>query len=56
MPLTTADNLLAGLLPEWHLLLQGWSADGRLTAAAQEALLLEWEPKALKELTTGGTQ
>jgi hypothetical protein len=52
MPITTADSLLASLLPEWHLLLQGWSADGRLTAAAQEALLLPGEPPALTDLIT----
>ena len=47
-----ASNLLGALLPEWHLLLQGWSADGRLTAAAKEALLLSGEPQALTDLTT----
>jgi Ca2+-binding RTX toxin-like protein len=46
-----ANDRLASLLPEWHLLLQGWSADGRLTAAAQEALLLNGEPQALTDLT-----
>ena len=46
-----ATNLLSALLPEWHLLLQGWSADGRLTTAAQEALLLNGEPGALSDLT-----
>jgi hypothetical protein len=50
MALNTADELLTSLLPEWHLLLQGWSADGRLTAAAQEALLLEGTPETLQDL------
>ena len=50
MPLTTSSSLLADLLPEWHLVLQGWSADGRLTAAAQRALLLNREPEALTRL------
>jgi hypothetical protein len=48
---SAATNLLGALLPEWHLLLQEWSADGRLTAAAQEALLLNGEPQALSDLT-----
>jgi Ca2+-binding RTX toxin-like protein len=51
MLITSADSLLAALLPEWHLLLQGWSPSGRLTAAAQEALLLNGEPGALTDLT-----
>ena len=46
-----ATNLLSALLPEWHLLLQEWSASGRLTTAAQEALLLNGEPGALTDLT-----
>jgi hypothetical protein len=50
LPLTTSSSLLADLLPEWHLVLQGWSADGRLTAAAQRALLLNREPEALTRL------
>jgi hypothetical protein len=48
---SAATNLLGDLLPEWHLLLQGWSANGRLTAAAKEALLLNGEPQALTDLT-----
>ena len=31
-----ATNVLGALLPEWHPLLQEWSASGRLTAAAQD--------------------
>ncbi|MCT0216791.1 cadherin repeat domain-containing protein [Synechococcus sp. CS-1330] len=49
---SAATNLLGALLPEWHLLLQGWSANGRLTAAAKEALLLNGEPGALTDLTS----
>ena len=44
------QELLASLLPQWHSLLQDWSSSGRLTAAAQEALLLNEEPQALKDL------
>ena len=44
---SAATNLLGALLPEWHLLLQEWSTSGRLTAAAQEALLLDGDPGAL---------
>ena len=44
------SELLTALLPDWHLLLQDWSASGRLMAAAQEALLLNGEPQALEEL------
>jgi hypothetical protein len=50
-----ATEKLATLLPDWHLLLQGWEADGRLSAAAQEALLLEQEPALLTELTAQWT-
>lgn len=42
---------LATLLSDWHLLLQGWAADGRLSAAAQEVLLLGGEPEQLTALT-----
>jgi Ca2+-binding RTX toxin-like protein len=49
---SAATNLLGTLLPEWHLLLQEWSASGRLTAAAREALLLDGEPQALKDLVS----
>ncbi|MCX5956170.1 MAG: hypothetical protein NTW51_07105, partial [Cyanobacteria bacterium] len=48
----TAEHLIASLLPGWHLLLLGWSADGRLSSAAQEALLLPGEPPALTDLIT----
>ena len=52
MALNTADEILTSLLPEWHKLLQGWSADGSLVAAAQEALTLEGEPTVLRDLVT----
>lgn len=52
MALTTAEERLISLLPEWHLLLQGWAAEGRLTAAAQEALILDDEPQPLRDLVT----
>lgn len=45
-------STLSNLVNDWHLLLQGWAADGRLSAAAQEALLLEGEPELLTELVT----
>ncbi|QVL52271.1 MAG: hypothetical protein KFB97_12615 [Cyanobium sp. M30B3] len=50
-----ATDRLATLLPDWHLLLQRWAADGRLSAAAQEALLLDGEPELLSELTAQWT-
>ncbi len=52
MALSTADEILASLLPEWHKLLQGWAADGSLVAAAQEALLLQEEPQTLRDLVS----
>lgn len=51
MTVSYPQDLLASRLPQWHLLLQEWSASGRLTAAAQEALLLNGEPQALTDLT-----
>ncbi len=47
---TTASATLQALLPDWQRLLQGWAADGHLTAAAQEALLLQDEPRTLRRL------
>ena len=47
---STPSELLTALLADWQLLLQGWSTSGRLTAAAQEALLLGVVPQALEEL------
>ena len=50
MAVSYEQELLASLLPQWHSLLQEWSSSGRLTSAAQEALLLKGEPQALKDL------
>ncbi len=52
---STPSDLLTALLPEWQLLLQQWSSSGRLTAAAQEALLLNGKPQALTDLVTQWT-
>ena len=52
MARNTADEILTSLLPEWHKLLQGWSADGSLVAAAQEALMIQGEPPTLRDLVT----
>ena len=46
------QDLLVALLPQWHALLQEWSSSGRLTSAAQEALLLNGKPQALTDLLT----
>jgi hypothetical protein len=46
MPINTLNLNLAN----WRLLLQAWAADGRLSAAAQEALLLDGEPALLPAL------
>ena len=45
-----ANRTLQALLPDWQRQLQIWATDGRLTAAAQEALLLQEEPRALRHL------
>ena len=50
--LATSSDLLATLLPEWQLLLQGWSTSGQLTAAAREALVLKADPPALTALVS----
>ena len=56
MPVKSAEDALRGrlllteLLPQWQSLLQGWSASGQLTAAAQEALQLQGDPRALRRL------
>ncbi len=47
----SADQLLQALLPTWYQLLQQWSLDGRLSAAAQEALLLSGESEPLTALS-----
>ena len=50
MTMTKANLLLSTLLGQWHERLTEWAYSGRLTSAAQESLLLNGEPKALKEL------
>jgi hypothetical protein len=35
MALSSQDSILTALLPDWYLLLQRWSVEGALTAAAQ---------------------
>jgi len=48
MPSTqSAAQLLKGYLVDWHKDLQRWSENGRLLAAAQEALMLEGAPRRL---------
>ena len=47
---STPSDPLVELLPEGNLLLQDWSSSGRLTAAAQEALMLSGETQALTDL------
>jgi hypothetical protein len=47
----SADQRLLSLLPTWYDLLQQWSLDGRLSAAAREALLLSGESEQLTTLT-----
>jgi len=46
MPATTLDLYIAN----WSLLLQGWSVNGRLSSAAQEAMLLDGQPSLLTAL------
>lgn len=50
MASTSYNDLLSTLRPRWYAVLQGWSLSGRLSAAGQEALLLDEEPQALKGL------
>ena len=52
MAISYEQELLESLLPQWHSLLQGWSADGSLTSAAQESLLLNGTPQPLTDLVT----
>ena len=53
MALPSDQDLLASLLPAWHALLQDWSASGRLSSAAQEALLLNGELDRLNTRSHG---
>ena len=48
----TTGKTLINFLPSWYDQLQQWSLSGRLSAAAQEALLLDGEPQALKDLVS----
>jgi len=43
-------DALDALLNDWRGLLQGWAADGSLTAAAQEALMLHSTPGVFQDL------
>jgi hypothetical protein len=43
MTVSVSSDPLLTLLPQWQSLLQEWSLDGSLTAAAQEALVLDRE-------------
>ena len=52
-PIFTQNILILDeLLPSWYRELQSWSLSGRLSAAAQEALQLDGEPQALKDLVS----
>lgn len=42
-----ATNTLKTLLRQWEALLQGWALDGSLSAAAEQALMLERTPRLL---------
>ena len=53
MAVPSDQALLASLLPAWHALLQDWSASGRLSSAAQEALLLNGELDRLNTRSHG---
>ena len=50
--MATTGKTLLDFLPFWHDQLQQWSLDGRLSAAAREALLLKEDPQALKVLVS----
>lgn len=56
MASTLSTGTLEGLLGEWRQLLQGWSADGSLVAAAREALRLDRDPPLLTELVGQWTE
>jgi len=49
---TSSTALLVSLLPQRQELLKGWALDRSLTAAAQEALLLQSTPQTLQELVS----
>lgn len=48
----SSEEFLTALLPEWHLLLIEWAADGSLIAAAQDALMLSGKEPDLIALVT----
>ena len=50
--LTKNNSIFDEFLPFWYEHLKQWSLSGRLTASAQEALLLDGEPQVLKELVS----
>ena len=50
MALPPKQDVLASILPAWHGLLRDWSASGRLTRAAEEALVLNGDPVPLQTL------
>jgi hypothetical protein len=52
MASTSNNDLLSTLLPRWYALLQDWASSSRLSAAAQEALLLQAEPEQLTNLVS----
>jgi hypothetical protein len=43
---------LVSVVPHWTRLLRGWAADGSISRATQDALLLEGEPELLKKLVS----
>ena len=45
--MAVTGKTLLDVMPLWYDQLQQWSLIGRLTTAAQEALLLDGEPQAL---------
>ena len=50
--MVASPKTLVDFLPLWYDQLQQWSLNGRLSAAAQEALLLDGEPQPLKDLVS----
>ena len=50
--MVATGKTLLDFLPSWYDQLQHWSLGGQLSAAAQEALLLDGEPQALKDLVS----
>ena len=46
----SAASALEAVLPLWHEQLQTWAQNGRLLAAAKEALMLQGTPKRQQQL------